>query len=291
MAPLEATFTLRLAQWVSVADSNWGWRIEWACRTAFSTAIISFLALYGPTYQWLSFHEGLPAGPPFAAFATIWVSDVTFDKTLQNALACLLIGSLTTFLAWAVLLAAGESFNNGIALSTLFLFVFLLEIPEFNKMGAKTGISLLALNLVVGEPVPSYRPWQWLAQVAVGCLCALPGTLLPWPRLASTEAYHRASYSSRALSTLLRCTLLAWEHTPNLGCGPTEVTPLDPWYSVLPSHSMDTGFVPLPKEMRTELAAFLENNLALIQERAQEARVNPLLFQTFDIGRYTRLVR
>ena len=62
-------------------------------------------------------------------------------------------------------------------------------------MGKKLAISLLALNLISTKKLDPEVPIKLFTQVAVGAICAIVGTLLPYPHLASTELATQALLS------------------------------------------------------------------------------------------------
>lgn len=80
-------------------------------------------------------------------------------------------------------------------------------------MGKKLAISLLTLNLISTKKLDPDISIKLLTQVAIGVICAIIGTLLPYPHLASTELATQALLTSESLSALLNDIVKDWQYS------------------------------------------------------------------------------
>ena len=117
----------------AVIPRSEGWRHDWSFRTCVSTAVVTFIFLYEPASKGLLDH----VFPPFCAFATVAVKDVTVGATVVNAWACVW-GSFISCVISTVILKIVEpqvlhwnhSDSMGILLLLLFISSFLMQYLE-----------------------------------------------------------------------------------------------------------------------------------------------------------------
>lgn len=155
-------------------------------------------------------------GCAFSAFASITALDYYVGAAFYNVGACCL-GALiaSAICSWTYLVFGDGRLSETAVYPLIFVYSFFFCQLNLPALGKKLGLSLLAINLIVGpsDPLPSSTTaWYLFIDVLFGCGCALIGTFFPYPRLASTALERRGRNSGAIMACLFHDTIVSWRY-------------------------------------------------------------------------------
>uniref|UniRef100_A0A7S2S6D3 Integral membrane bound transporter domain-containing protein n=1 Tax=Mucochytrium quahogii TaxID=96639 RepID=A0A7S2S6D3_9STRA len=185
---------------------DFGWRVEYALRLALGVFVCCIVMFTVDSRRFFEFNGYSIAGPAFAGFVTVIISDVTYGKTIMNAWAAILVAFPVTLILSGVLASqTRESYGPHVALPVLAVLVFVLQYLDLPAAGKKLALSLVCFNLITQlEAVDPWKaPLYLYANVLMGIVFAFVGVLFPWPRMAILELHGRGRYTIWALNKVL----------------------------------------------------------------------------------------
>ena len=99
--------------------------------------------------------------------------------------------------SWISLIIFHGLHNPILFLFLAFIFTALFQYIEFHLMGKKLAISLMVILFMSPSTLPVVTPLYYLEDVLIGVLCAIVGTVFPYPVFACRELELQAQESSK----------------------------------------------------------------------------------------------
>ena len=235
------------------------WKLEWAFGSCVAVGLASFLGIYPPTQKYLTFHSAFPIGPAFAGCIAAAVKDVTIGATLNNGTSLISACFFASFLTYIVFACSGSSYGIQVALPAVFVLCFITHFIEFNPIGKRLSIAVIAINLLQPSPPMPYTAFYLFVNGAIGVICALVGCFFPWPQSARKDLRGRLNFNCDVVAALFKDSYLKWQ------------------YQCLHSSVNSSWAVQMPRslETRIELIKYANENMAIIKRRVKESRYFP----------------